>query len=869
MIIMKKTQLKDALRNIWKQKGSWISIIVISALAVMACSGIDFASKAIANSANTYFNRTNFRDLEIVSTMLMTEEDLQTIKNTTGVKSAEGVFQTSGKIVSGDKEACVDVINLTKEINTPQVVSGRIPENAGECAVEKELLTKIGLSVGDSITVTDPSGDPAKYLKSNTFKITGTVTSAEHACLETVVSGSKPVFVTADAFDTEALENCYMKALVLFDDSEGLNRFGDKYFTATKDNVDELKKVAEQRSKKRFDDVSDRYESEISDLESQLADGKKKLDDARSRLDDGYVQLEKAEKDAADGKIKLENAEKALENGKKQLEDAKTGIDTDTEKLAYEKGQLDEGKKKLDDARSLLDEAEKELRGEYAKLETAKNEIDKSEKKLADEKKKLDAAKKQLDEADSELKTASRKLKTGWIEIETSKNLIRSALRSAVASFLDSQIANGSMTEEERADIESSLVWAKPKLSVDLTDDTVRAADFAVTDSLKIDLGMVKDAVPALESFMDYVVRQAQQATGDPSLSEEIKQSLDDFILQAGGLENTLSSLEESIDKMNTWDEDRAQYDDKLTQYNAEIEKYNSGKNEYDDSSSELAAGKKEYEKDLKDYQESLKNYESGKSEYLTGLADYNKKLGLYEAGVTSLEKRKADYANGETKYEDAKKEYEKALADHNDVLKKIMDSETALAEGEKEYSEGVAEYEENLDKLNVSKAEYASLDACDWVFLDPRGNSSCLFIEGAIKDLGIACLIFSLLFVSVGVIVLYAAAGRTVDERRRLDGAAKAVGLFNRALFGQSLLFGLSATVPGMLLGLAGGYFLLQKLIITIFGKFCVYGNGKPVFICLTVFIVFAAGILISSLTVFIACSNLHKTKAARCSRT
>ena len=50
---MKKTQLKDALRNIWKQKVSFLSIIVIALLGVTTFLGIGYSAAALRRNAST------------------------------------------------------------------------------------------------------------------------------------------------------------------------------------------------------------------------------------------------------------------------------------------------------------------------------------------------------------------------------------------------------------------------------------------------------------------------------------------------------------------------------------------------------------------------------------------------------------------------------------------------------------------------------------------------------------------------------------------------------------------------------------------------------------------------------------------------
>ena len=158
---MKRTQLKDALRNIRKQMVSWFSIVMIAMLSVMAYLGIHFASHAIAGNANRFYQQTHFRDVEITSTLLLTQDDIDAFLAVEGVSDAEGRYQTSGKSEHNGARTNVDVVSLTQRISTPLLLEGRLPEAVGECVAERPVLESLGLSAGDTIRITDAQGATA------------------------------------------------------------------------------------------------------------------------------------------------------------------------------------------------------------------------------------------------------------------------------------------------------------------------------------------------------------------------------------------------------------------------------------------------------------------------------------------------------------------------------------------------------------------------------------------------------------------------------------------------------------------------------------------------------------------------------------
>ena len=75
---MTKTQLLDARRNIRKELVAFLSIVVIGMLAVVAYLSIAYSAYTLEKDANRFFEDNGLFDLEITSTLLMDEADLET-----------------------------------------------------------------------------------------------------------------------------------------------------------------------------------------------------------------------------------------------------------------------------------------------------------------------------------------------------------------------------------------------------------------------------------------------------------------------------------------------------------------------------------------------------------------------------------------------------------------------------------------------------------------------------------------------------------------------------------------------------------------------------------------------------------------------
>ena len=152
---MKRTQLTDACRNVRKELVAFLSIVVIGMLAAVAYLSIAYAAATLEKDANIFFNGNGLWDLQVSSTLLMDDEDLEAIRALPGVGAAEAVLQTGAQLRIGRSMTDVTVMDVPEEIARPVLLSGRLPETAGECAIEKKLADEGDFSVGQSLSLTN------------------------------------------------------------------------------------------------------------------------------------------------------------------------------------------------------------------------------------------------------------------------------------------------------------------------------------------------------------------------------------------------------------------------------------------------------------------------------------------------------------------------------------------------------------------------------------------------------------------------------------------------------------------------------------------------------------------------------------------
>ena len=233
---MKKTQLTDALRNIRVEFVAYISIVVIGMLAAIAYLSVAYSAATLKKDALTFFNDNGLWDYEISSTLLMDEEDLAAIRALPGVKEAEKVYQVNTALRVGSGSEKVTVIALPERISRPVLLEGRLPERAGECAVEKELLTRGSLALGQQIRLEDKLVAGVDPLTNKELVITGVFQTPDH--ITYMIPVTPYILVTEDGFDREALEGNFMGARVRVE-----NAPADRYSAAYWQTLDPLGKA--------------------------------------------------------------------------------------------------------------------------------------------------------------------------------------------------------------------------------------------------------------------------------------------------------------------------------------------------------------------------------------------------------------------------------------------------------------------------------------------------------------------------------------------------------------------------------------------------------------------------------------------------
>lgn len=333
---------KDLFREIRHSLGRYLSILAITALGVSFFAGIKASAPDMKNSADVYFDRYNLQDIQVYSTVGLSDKDLEALKKEPGVKDAQGQFSADYLCRKGSREMTVKVLSYTdgQTINTPRLVEGRLPQNDRECMVEGDSATGNifgSFEIGDTVHLYSGNDTPVSDdLKYDTYTITGKAYSPNYL---SYVHGSSSIGSgTVDTYffiPQSAIKADYFTEIDLtVDGAKEADTYSDAYFDLTDPVVDEVETLADSRTVLWKDEQRQKIDDQEKEAQDKLADAKKKLDDAKKKLEDAALQIADGEKQISDNeallassKTQLDQGRSALQSGKQQIADGLAQID--------------------------------------------------------------------------------------------------------------------------------------------------------------------------------------------------------------------------------------------------------------------------------------------------------------------------------------------------------------------------------------------------------------------------------------------------------------------------------------------------------------------------------------------------------------
>jgi len=446
-------------------------------------------------------------------------------------------------------------------------------------------------------------------------------------------------------------------------------------------------------------------------------------------------------------------AEEKLNDGWQELEDARI--------------QLEDAKTRIDDARQELDDGWSEY---YSGIETLNTEIANGRQQIED-------AKAQLYSAEAEYNSGLEQYNQGLAEFQEKEAAALEELSGYEAQLaeLEPVVTAG---RQELDSFKSLLANYKSIIekysAITVTEEEILPDEIAVMDQIDAFIAEMMPGVPISikNFFVSYATAPAEEKQQYSAIlsivSSEGQKQIDEKEPQVIEGEEAVAQLKAGIE---------AGY----SQLEAGRQELQNSKNQLDSAKQQIDDGYNEIY-----YNESLLNQKEaeGKQKLENALAKLYSGEADYDAGVVEYEDGLAEYQDGVEEYEQSK-----------------IDVEEELQEGR--------------DKIADAEKELKDLETPEWYVFDRNDNPGYSTYEEDAEKVDAIAAVFPFFFVLVAALVCSTTMTRMVEEQRTQMGTLKALGYNNRSIVSKYLIYAISASIVGSIIGLCIGFKLFPWVII------------------------------------------------------
>ena len=427
---MKRALLKDSIKEIKNTYKRFISILLMAFLGVGFFAGLRAASPDMVDTLDAYFKEQNVYDIKILSTLGLTDDDIDALKQIDNVSNVYGEYSQDVLLNFEDTEVVAKVMSIDS-INAVKLLEGQMPQNSDECLVEKAFCEYKNKKVGDTLTL---ESDEDSIVTAKNVKIVGVVNSPLYITRERDSSklGAGKVdyniFMPKESFDSDIYTEIYIKVKNADNLKTGSTEY-ENYIEEIKDKIDSIK---EQRQKARYDEVINEANNELEEAEQKLADEKNnaqtKISDAENKIEDGKSKLKSAQNTLDANK---KNAQTEFKNAEKSLIDANAQIAEKTAELEKSKNQANSKIQELNTNKAELESNLQTVNSTMQALNIQYEQIVKSlqnQNLTQEEKNVLEQNKQKIESQMSALQTNKEQLESGINEISRGIETIQSQI---------------------------------------------------------------------------------------------------------------------------------------------------------------------------------------------------------------------------------------------------------------------------------------------------------------------------------------------------------------------------------------------------------------------------------------------------------
>lgn len=278
---MNALTLKNLLREIKRTFTKFLSIFAICALGVAFFAGIRATSPDMKEAVDRLYNTYNLSDISVISTSGLTADNIRDLESIEGIRAVRAsLFVDAMARGTGEKEKnlrlysmpiklkseYVPLIDLIPdygidtspeyEMNGVEIVSGRMPLNDTETALDYTLEGSLVKQLGDEITLTTSGGTVM-------LRVVGFIRSPMYISMfergtSSIGNGTSDGFAYASGNAISSLgtklpvmsllNTYYTRADIVISGKEGLSAYSDEYEALVNEVTDRIEDYASTQS---------------------------------------------------------------------------------------------------------------------------------------------------------------------------------------------------------------------------------------------------------------------------------------------------------------------------------------------------------------------------------------------------------------------------------------------------------------------------------------------------------------------------------------------------------------------------------------------------------------------------------------------
>lgn len=309
----KKSYKKSIIREMVSSKARFFSILIIIFLGVAFYSGIKSTEPDMNKAINKFYSDYNLMDSKVVSTLGLTDKDLDILKNDDNILDFYGTYTIDVNLTNTNNIVKFMEYDSESNINRFVVLDGRLPENTGEIALdERAFRLNESLKIGDEYII-ESDEDTMTSFKEAKYKIVGMVSSPMYVekdsrGVTSIGKGTIDYFAVLNSKDI-AIDK-YTEIYLRFKNVQGLDAYGDEYEKLMEENNKYLENLFDSRIVERGEEIKFEVQKEFDEAYKEIEDKYQQII-AVEQL--GYVDEELSQ-----NKQKLLVAKEELENKEKE-----------------------------------------------------------------------------------------------------------------------------------------------------------------------------------------------------------------------------------------------------------------------------------------------------------------------------------------------------------------------------------------------------------------------------------------------------------------------------------------------------------------------------------------------------------------------